>query len=65
MPQSEKAIIWTIFIKNAEQLKEYLQLNNIKSELLLGYVNQDEREFTTVIISFHINSVMAAFMQRY
>ncbi|CAC9438266.1 hypothetical protein BSPLISOX_143 [uncultured Gammaproteobacteria bacterium] len=46
MPQSEKAIIWTIFIKNAEQLKEYLQLNNIKSELLLGYVNQDERELT-------------------
>jgi SNF2 family DNA or RNA helicase len=27
-------------------LKEYLQLNNIKSELLLGYVNQDERELT-------------------
>ncbi len=51
IPQSEKVIIWTIFIKNAEQLKEYLQFNGIKSELLLGYVNQDERE--AIINSFN------------
>lgn len=44
IPLSEKVIIWTIFIKNAEQLKEYLQLHRIKSELLLGYVEQSERE---------------------
>ncbi len=51
IPQSEKAIIWTIFIKNAEQLKQYLQLNNIRAELLLGYISQDERE--VVINSFN------------
>jgi len=44
IPQQEKVIIWTIFIKNAEQLKEYLQSSNIQSKLLLGYVSQDERE---------------------
>ncbi len=42
--QSEKVIIWTIFIKNAKKLQEYLQLNEIKSKLLLGYVEQTERE---------------------
>lgn len=44
IPKSEKVIIWTIFIKNAEQLQEYLNLNNIKSKLLLGYVTQEDRE---------------------
>jgi SNF2 family DNA or RNA helicase len=51
IPQQQKVIIWTIFIKNAEQLKQYLQLNNIKSELLLGYVAQDKRE--EIINSFN------------
>lgn len=51
IPQSEKVIIWTIFIKNAEQLQEYLQSNGIKSELLLGYVEQNTRE--VIIESFN------------
>lgn len=44
IPKSEKVIIWTIFVKNAEQLQEYLQSKNIRAKLLLGYVEQDERE---------------------
>ena len=43
---SEKVIIWTIFIKNAELLKDYLSKNGIESKLLLGYISQDEREST-------------------
>jgi len=42
--QSEKLIIWTIFVKNAEQLQEYLQSKDINSELLLGKVEQAERD---------------------
>ena len=40
----DKAIIWTIFVQNANQLKKYLDKNGIKSELLIGSVSQDNRE---------------------
>lgn len=39
-----KVIIWTIFIQNAEELKEYLNNENIKTELLIGRIPQEERE---------------------
>lgn len=39
-----KAIIWTIFIQNAKQLQEYLNNNKISSKLLIGEVNQPDRE---------------------
>lgn len=39
-----KVIIWTIFIQNAEELKDYLSLKWIKSELLIGKVPQEDRE---------------------
>lgn len=39
-----KAIIWTIFIQNAEQLQNYLKQKDINSKLLIGRVPQGERE---------------------
>ncbi len=39
-----KVIIWTIFIQNAEELQDYLKSLNIKSELLIGKIPQEERE---------------------
>jgi SNF2 family DNA or RNA helicase len=39
-----KAIIWTIFIQNAKQLQEYLNNNGITSKLLIGEVEQTDRE---------------------
>ncbi len=39
-----KAIIWTIFIQNAKQLQEYLSNNGIASKLLIGEVEQTDRE---------------------
>lgn len=39
-----KVIIWTIFIQNAEELKDYLTLKWIKSELLIGKILQEDRE---------------------
>lgn len=39
-----KVIIWTIFIQNAEELKDYLKNEKIKSELLIGRIPQEERE---------------------
>ena len=39
-----KAIIWTIFIQNAKQLQEYLINNCIASKLLIGEVEQTDRE---------------------
>ncbi len=39
-----KAIIWTIFIQNAKQLQEYLNNNGIASKLLIGEVEQTDRE---------------------
>ncbi len=41
-----KAIIWTIFIQNAEQLQKYLDKQNISSKLLIGKIPQEERERT-------------------
>jgi len=48
LPSSEKVIVWSIFIQNAEQLLNYLEKNGIKSKLLIGKVPQEERE---IIIS--------------
>ena len=44
LPQNEKVIIWTIFIQNAKELQKYLFENDIVSELLIGEVEQSERE---------------------
>jgi SNF2 family DNA or RNA helicase len=44
LPQGEKAIIWTIFIQNAKQLQQYLDDRGIKSKLLIGEVDQADRE---------------------
>ena len=44
IPYSEKAIIWSIFILNAKTLQNYLFHKNIKSELLIGEVEQVDRE---------------------
>ncbi|MGB6328501.1 MAG: DEAD/DEAH box helicase [Halarcobacter sp.] len=41
-----KAIIWTIFIQNAEQLQKYLHTQSISSKLLIGKIPQEEREKT-------------------
>lgn len=43
-PKDGKVIVWTIFIQNAKNLQEYLHSNNIKSKLLIGEVEQSERE---------------------
>lgn len=39
-----KVIIWTIFIQNAKQLQEYLHSVGIESRLLIGEVEQVDRE---------------------
>jgi len=39
-----KVIIWTIFIQNAKDLKEFLSKRSIESKLLIGEVPQSERE---------------------
>jgi len=46
LPNNGKAIIWTIFIQNAKELKEYLKSNGINSNLLIGEINQKDREET-------------------
>jgi SNF2 family DNA or RNA helicase len=46
LPNNGKVIIWTIFIQNAKELKEYLKNNGINSNLLIGEINQKEREET-------------------
>ena len=46
IPLQEKVIIWTIFIQNAKELKQYLQSFNIESRLLIGEISQEEREVT-------------------
>lgn len=46
IPFQEKVIIWTIFIQNAKELKQYLQSFDIQSRLLIGEINQEEREAT-------------------
>lgn len=44
--QKEKVIIWTIFIKNAQDLQSYLLESDINSRLLIGETPQEERETT-------------------
>lgn len=44
--KNEKVLIWTIFIQNAKQLKEYLNSFSIESKLLIGEIEQTEREET-------------------
>ena len=51
IPKKEKVIIWTIFVTNADQLQSYLNQNSIKSKLLIGRIEDDERE--EVIESFN------------
>jgi SNF2 family DNA or RNA helicase len=46
LKKNEKVIIWSIFIQNAKELQAYLLQNNIKSKLLIGEVEQAEREHT-------------------
>lgn len=43
-PSNGKVIVWTIFIQNADELQEYLSASGIRSKLLIGRVQQDERE---------------------
>lgn len=40
----DKCIIWTIFIQNAKSLGKYLLENSYDSKLLIGEVEQEERE---------------------
>ena len=46
IPNNGKVIIWTIFIQNAKELQAYLNDSRIKSKLLIGEINQQEREQT-------------------
>jgi len=46
IPNAEKVIIWTIFVQNAEELQLYLDNNKIASRLLIGKIEQNEREIT-------------------
>jgi len=51
LPTRGKAIIWTIFIQNAKELQIYLSNFQIASKLLIGEVEQFERE--TIIEKFN------------
>ncbi len=42
--RKQKAIIWTIFIQNAKGLQNYLENQGISSKLLIGEVDQGDRE---------------------
>ncbi len=44
LKDNEKCIIWTIFVLNAKELKKFLLKKNFKSELLIGEVEQADRE---------------------
>lgn len=46
LPKGEKVVIWTIFVQNAEELQLYLDKNNITSRLLIGKIEQSQRETT-------------------
>jgi SNF2 family DNA or RNA helicase len=46
IPNNGKVIIWTIFIQNAKELRGYLKSFNIESRLLIGEIDQMEREQT-------------------
>lgn len=43
-PENKKVIIWTIFIQNAKQLQKYLLDYGLSSKLLIGEVEQNDRE---------------------
>jgi len=43
-PSDGKVIIWSIFIQNAKGLQSYLATSKISSRLLIGEVEQSERE---------------------
>ncbi|MDP8212225.1 MAG: DEAD/DEAH box helicase, partial [Candidatus Zapsychrus exili] len=45
-PNGGKVIIWTIFVQNAKELKDYLNKNRIASRLLIGEIETEEREAT-------------------
>lgn len=49
--RKEKCIIWTIFIDNALQLSDYLLKKGIKSKLLIGQIEQSEREETITLFN--------------
>lgn len=42
--KGEKTIIWTIFVQNAKELRTYLEANGVKTGLLIGEVEQSDRE---------------------
>lgn len=42
--KKEKVIIWTVFIQNAKGLKNLLSNHGISAELLIGEINQEQRE---------------------
>lgn len=44
--KDEKVIIWTIFVQNAEELQQYLGKHKINSRLLIGKIDQEQREIT-------------------
>lgn len=44
LSEKGKVIIWTIFIQNADELQQFLDKQGIKSKLLIGRVEQCERE---------------------
>ncbi|HLA55455.1 MAG TPA: DEAD/DEAH box helicase [Flavobacterium sp.] len=46
LPIKEKVIIWTIFIQNAKDMQSYLLKNGVDSRLLIGEIEQSEREIT-------------------
>lgn len=49
--EKEKCIIWTIFIQNAKDLQTFLLANKINAKLLIGEVEQKDRE--VIIDSFN------------
>lgn len=55
-PENGKVIIWTIFIQNAKELKTYLNQNGIESKLLIGEIQQDEREETIKAFNDPLNN---------
>lgn len=44
--KNQKAIVWTIFVQNAEELQIYLKEMGINSQLLIGKIEPSQREQT-------------------
>lgn len=55
-PENGKVIIWTIFIQNSKELQTYLYQNGIDSKLLIGEIQQDEREETIKAFNDPLNN---------